>query len=249
MKPIFRLSVIILIVCFAMSLSAQDDPADTCTIDLINAIRDLKAAQAEAQQDNLYSAVQLMESVQAQIADILAGCENLEIDLSQTGTAEDADFGYTFTVNYPEGWAFSDYAGLLSIANSEALLARVYEDELTLEDGQIVIIGLPLVGVTADALGLAEDATAADAVELISGIFFGGHDTETNFNDPENVELNGKSATIMSGSATVNGITAYGSTIAVQVDGGFAVFTARYNGDFDAEIRAIVGSAELSTTE
>lgn len=171
------------------------------------------------------------------------------VDLSQSGTAQDADLGLTFTVNYPEGWASSDNAGSLNIANSEALLASADADGLVLEDGQTVIIGLPLVGIAANALGLAEDATSADAVALISGMFFGGPDTETNFNDPEDVELNGKSATIMSGSATVNGNASDGSIIAVQVEGGYAVFIARYNGDFDEEIRAIVGSAEVSTTE
>ena len=178
-----------------------------------------------------------------------SGASSSGVDLSQTGTAADADLGVTFTVSYPEGWASSDNAGSLNIANTEALLASVDEDGLTLEDGQIAIVGLPLVGVTANALGLAEDATAADAVELISGMFFGGPDTETNFNDPENVELNGKSATIMSGSATANGNASDGSIIAVQVEGGYAVFIARYNGDFDEELRAIVGSAEVSITE
>lgn len=171
------------------------------------------------------------------------------VDLSQTATATQPDAGITFTVNYPEGWVSADNAGSLGISNNEDLLAAAQEDSMTVEDGQIVIIGLPLVGDDAVALGLTEDSTPGDAVDIVSGLFFGGPDTETNFNEPENVELNGKSATIVSGTATMNGNEGDGSIMAIAVDGGYAVFIARYSGDFNDELRAILGTAQVTTAE
>ncbi len=249
MTRLFRLILLVLILLFAFTLSAQDD--DTCNLDLTNAIRDLKSAQADIENGSATSAMQIMEDVQTQIADILAACEYLTIDLPQTITSNDEAFGSSVTVHYPDGWVAEQVFASIDLANSQETLDLSQLDDvtLTLPEGAIYT---NVTVVSRDIVAfIVPDGEDLTPLSIINAVFTSAIAEDFDLEDPIEETLNGRSAATIVLTGNAEEMTR-AFVVIVAVDDGFVVLAAATNPnetDFDDTVRAIAGAVEATFTD
>lgn len=139
-RIIIGLLVILLALPVGM-INAQDTPGD-CTVELETLILTMVQAQRAADSGNTFLAVQDLDAVQAELADIVARCEGVLFPMPLTYMAPDE----SVTFYYPEGWVFRAVdTNIYLIASSGALMERLNDgDELSMGDQAIILFVIPL---------------------------------------------------------------------------------------------------------
>lgn len=161
------------------------------------------------------------------------------ITLAQSVTSDDG-----ISINYPDGWAVDTSFGIF-IANSQDLFDG---DTSNFEDNQVLgsIISLPATGAEGeDASSLLDGYVQSTLSNLNDG-------ENLNFEDVETFDANGKSAAIVTGSGTSEGVTNDLANIVVAVDDENYVLFSFLSGDgqmaqFLDTLRAIAGSVEFAS--
>lgn len=173
-----------------------------------------------------------------------------DVDLSQSISADDPEFGMSLTVNYPEGWVGSTEAGVILLANSQEMmdLANAAGSETPdIGDGQVFVTVQPLppefIGFFLDE---GEEATASS---VLDAAFLGTLGEDFEISEIEELTIGGNSAAAASATSEIEGDSGRIYALAVELDGGYLAFTgisAPGEEDFDATIQAIAGSASAT---
>lgn len=124
--------------------------------------------------------------------------DGVDVSLSQTETIEAQGLG-NISVSYPEGWVAQGESGAVIIASSEDVLA--IEDPASVDE---IPAGSVLISVTiiptemGDSLGLSEDASPNDVIDVFSALMTGEDFPE--LSESEDVTIGGKPAAVTRGS-------------------------------------------------
>lgn len=251
MIRLFRLTLLVLILLSAFTLSAQDDDTTTtCSPELINMLRELKSAEADAQQGNV---TQNLDDIQAQIAEIRAICSHDRLDLPQSITSEESDFSFPLTVQYPAGWVGQEDFGVIYLADSQEMLDLIEESPDITPDLEEDTVAVVVVGLNSEFLSLFfEDGDVVTPVSVLEVTLLGDNNEGLNF-EPIQIEfLNDRPAASVIAVGTNTGELARVFAISVEMDDGYVLVTAVTNPnetDFDDTVRAIAASVEATFTD
>lgn len=124
-----RLMIGLLVLALLLPLStvsAQENiPPAGCTIELETLILELVQAQRAADAGNTFQAVQLLDTIQAQIADLVATCEGVTLPLPLSHTALDGSVAF----NYPADWHLVGLdPGVYLLASSSTLAEKIRDE-------------------------------------------------------------------------------------------------------------------------
>ncbi len=163
---IIGLLVILLALPVGM-INAQDTPGN-CTVELETLILTMVQAQRAADAGNTFQAVQDLDAIQAELADLVTRCEGVLFPMPLSYT--DPDESVTF--NYPENWVFRAVdTNIYLVASSSALMQRLNDgDDLSTGDQAIILFVMPLdepvtspANLDEIALAFAEDQFSGSA--------------------------------------------------------------------------------------
>ncbi len=172
------------------------------------------------------------------------------VNLSQSVTTTD-DAGGVLTANYPEGWFAQEFGGSIGIGNAAAVFTS---NAQSIPSGQVVGTVLALPTEMLGLLGLGDNPTAIDVLANFMNTTL-NEDPESQYTvgEPEAFTTNNKNAVIQTGTGTDANGTSDVAFVMVESGGGFILlsFVAPQGeiAGYDAQIRAIAGSAEYTVPE
>jgi len=251
-----RIMIIGMLLLLSVSVvSAQDDSADDCIVDLalINAlIAEAETLAAEGSQDE---ALATLASARDKLDALLADCDTLptatdipdlsapDIELTESITVDDPTTG-SYALSYPSGWYAQNDDGFALIANDRGILDESVDGTPELASGQIVVFAFPL----SEELLFALDVNLASSPIVVGEVFIDAlfivdEGDAADFDDIQELTLDSNPAAQFSGELTFDGNTSQGTLLVVQLEEAFMILVARYEGDFEAELQAIAGSS------
>lgn len=175
-----------------------------------------------------------------------------DVDLSQSITAEEPEFGSSISVNYPEGWVANSEGGVILLANTQEMmdLANAGGSETPdIDEDQVFMSVQPLpLDIVTFLIDEGEDVTAA---AVLSSAFLGTLGEGFEVSEVEELTINGNNAAAANATSEAEGDAGRIYAIAVEVEGGYLAFsaiTAPGEEDFDATVRAIAESSSVTFT-
>ncbi|MCC6615646.1 MAG: hypothetical protein IT320_19410 [Anaerolineae bacterium] len=131
-------SIFVLLLIITAPAAAQDE-TQACDINLVEAIAALSQAQLSADSGNTGAAVETIEAVQAQLADIVSACAQTQAVLDRTYSPPDG----AFAVDYPQSWShLSPTRDVIALSNDQQVLNSAVENDLgnPLAPGSVVVV-------------------------------------------------------------------------------------------------------------
>ena len=172
------------------------------------------------------------------------------VNLSQSITTTD-DAGGVLTTSYPEGWFAQEFGGSIGIGNAAAVFTS---DAQSIPSGQVVGTVLALPTEMLGLLGLGENPSAVDVLaNFMNTTLNEDPDSQYTVGEPQSFTTNGKNAVMQTGTGTDTNGTSDVAFVMVESGAGFILlsFVAPQGeiAGYDAQIRAIAGSADYTVPE
>lgn len=172
------------------------------------------------------------------------------VELPQSITSTD-DAGGVLTVDYPAGWIAQEFGGSVSIGNDQAVFTS---DAQQLNAGQVIGTLLALPSEMLGLLGLGDNPSVTDVLANFMNTTL-TEDPEAQFTvgEVDTFTVNGRPAAMQTGTGTDASGTNDVAFVMVEAGAGFVLvsFIAPQGeiANYDAQIRAIAGSAEYIVPE
>jgi len=184
-----------------------------------------------------------IETTEEAVTDTTDTTEN--VTLAQTISTTDAAGG-VLSLNYPDSWFAEQFAGAITLSNSDATATSE-----NLVSGQL--IGSLLILPVAD-IGIEGESSAETVLTtFIEDTVTIAQDAEFVLNDLESFQANGNSAVIQTGTGTDPAGTVDIANIVVDIDGNFVLisFLAPEGemAQYDATLRALAGAVSYDFPE
>ena len=225
MKFTFVLLIIILLVGMVSPVVAQDDDSSCDYQQIADDLGLLVDSLADADDPDavLVEIETVISTAKVECAETYT--DGGDFELSQSISLEDPDMGITVTVKYPDGWVANNDQGQIEFANSQYAL-----DADEPEDGMVAGMSMGFTAEMATLFGAGEGAGPAAIVSVFVGIFAG---EGGEFGDPETFEVDGKSAAMVGGSATADGVTLNMVLVVIDEGAGFGIIIIATPDDID----------------